>query len=311
MRILVSGSTGLVGSALLPRLSREGHTVARLMRPGTSLKANAQGQSARSEFEAVSWSPEDGALGAGADGADAIMHLAGVSIADGRWNPAHKKALRDSRVAATHHLIESLKTLKRPPRIFIAASAIGFYGDRGDEELVESSAAGTDFLAQLCVDWEAESSRAREFGARVVQLRTGVVLARDGGALPKMALPFRLGAGGPVGSGRQWVSWIALDDVTGIVSHALSNAQINGPYNVVAPQPVRNADFAKSLGRVLHRPAFFPTPAFALRLALGEMADALLLSSQRVLSQRIEQTGYRFAHSELDGALRSVLRSRA
>jgi uncharacterized protein len=307
MRILISGSTGLVGSALLPRLSREGHTVVKLVRP-TPPNPNAADQSDRSHFEAVSWSPQDGTLGERAEGADAIVHLAGVSIAHGRWNPARKKALRDSRVAATGRLIESLKMLTHPPRIFIAASAIGFYGNRGDEELTESSAPGTDFLAQLCVDWEAESSRASEFGARVVQLRSGVILARDGGALPQIALPFRFGAGGPVGSGRQWMSWIALDDVTGIVSYALAKAEMIGPYNVVAPQPARNADFARALGRVLHRPAFLPAPAFALRLALGEMADALLLSSQRVLPQKIAQTTYRFAHPQLEGALRSALK---
>jgi uncharacterized protein len=305
MRILVSGSTGLVGSALLNRLPREGHTVARLVRPGTPARAGTADQQAG--FGDVPWSPEDGKLGAEAEGAEAVVHLAGVSIADGRWNAARKRALRDSRVAATHHLIDGLKALRRPPQIFIAASAIGFYGNRGDEELTETSPAGTDFLAQLCLDWEAESGRATEFGARVVQLRFGVILAKRGGALPKMALPFRFGAGGPVGSGRQWMSWIALEDVVGIVLRALTNAQMSGPFNAVAPHPVRNSDFAKSLGRVLHRPAIFPTPAFVLRLALGEMADALLLSSQRVFPRRTEQSGYHFAHPELEEALRSVL----
>jgi uncharacterized protein len=305
MRILVSGSTGLVGSALMKRLPREGHEVLRLVRPETRHhERNAESGSGSAE---VAWSPLDGKLGAGADGADAVVHLAGVSIADGRWNEARKRALRDSRVAGTHNLIGALKELKRPPRIFIAASAIGFYGSRGDEELTEASSTGSDFLAQVCQDWEVESARAADFGARVVILRSGVILAKNGGALPKIALPFRLGAGGPIGSGRQWMSWIALEDVTGIVSYALSNAEMTGSFNVVAPQPVRNADFGRALGRVLHRPAIFPTPAFVLRLALGQMADALLLSSQRVLPQKIEQAGYRFGYPELEGALRSVL----
>ena len=210
-------------------------------------------------------------------------------------------------MAATHHLIGALKELKHPPKIFVAASAIGFYGNRGDEELTEASAAGSDFLAQLCQDWETESARAGELGARVAILRFGVILAKNGGALPKMILPFRFGAGGPVGSGKQWMSWVTLEDVVGAVRYALNDPQMIGRFNVVAPQPVRNADFAKCLGRVLHRPAMLPTPGFALRLALGEMADALLLSGQRVFPRRMEELGFRFAHPELDGALRSVL----
>ena len=283
------------------RRSRDGATGA----TGTRRSAGQVG-SALGNAE-VAWSPRDGKLGADADGADAVVHLAGVSIADGRWNKERKQALLDSRVAATHRLIGALKELKRPPQIFIAASAIGFYGNRGDEELTESSSTGSDFLAQLCQDWEVESARAAEFGARVVILRFGVILAKNGGALPKMVLPFRFCAGGPVGSGRQWMSWIALQDVTGIVAYALSNANMTGTFNIVAPQPARNADFARALGHVLRRPAIFPTPSFALRLALGEMADALLLSSQRVLPRRIEEAGYRFAQPELGGALRSVL----
>jgi uncharacterized protein (TIGR01777 family) len=305
MRILVSGSTGLVGSALMERLPREGHEVVRLVRPETRRSGGNAG-SVSSAAEVV-WSPVDGNLGAGADGADAVVHLAGVSIADGRWNDARKRALRDSRVAGTHNLIDALKRLKRAPQIFIAASAIGFYGSRGDEELTESSSTGSDFLAQTCQDWELESARAADLGARVVILRSGVILAKNGGALPRIALPFRLGVGGPIGSGRQWMSWIALEDVVGIVAYALTNAKMTGAFNVVAPQPVHNAEFAKVLGRVLHRPAIFPTPGFMLRLALGEMADALLLSSQRVLPRRIEEASYRFARPELEGALRSVL----
>ena len=305
MRILVSGSTGLVGSALMKSLPSEGHEVVRLVRAETRRRDGNAGSA--SGVAEVTWSPGDGKLGAGADGADAFVHLAGASIADGRWNDARKRELRDSRVAGTHNLIGALKELKKPPQIFIAASAIGFYGSRGDEELTESSATGSDFLAQVCQDWELESARAAEFGARVVILRFGVILAKNGGALPRIVLPFRFGAGGPIGSGRQWMSWIALEDVMGIVGFALGNAKTSGPFNVVAPEPVQNVEFAQVLGRVLRRPAIFPTPGFMLKLALGEMADALLLSSQRVLPRRIEEAGYRFAQPELPGALRSVL----
>jgi uncharacterized protein (TIGR01777 family) len=233
--------------------------------------------------------------------------LAGASIAGHRWTAAWKRELRDSRVAATHHLIAALRQFHRPPQIFIAASAIGLYGNRGDEELTESSPVGTDFLAQVAADWETESSRAAEFGARVVTLRFGVILAKDGGALPRMALPFRLGVGGRIGAGRQWISWITLEDIVSIIRFALETNLLSGPANAVAPDPVRNAEFAATLGRVLHRPAILPTPAFALRLALGEMADSLLLSSQRVYPKKLEKLGHRFLHSDLQPALASVL----
>ena len=255
----------------------------------------------------VAWNPDTGVLDPSADGADAVIHLAGASIAGGRWTEARKRELRDSRVATTRHLVGALEKLRRPPKVFIAASAIGFYGNRADEELTESSAAGTDFLAHLAQDWEAESARAGQFGARVVILRFGVILAKQGGALPQMALPFRLAVGGRVGSGRQWMSWIALEDAVGIIRYALASAALAGPVNAVSPQPVRNADFAAALARTLHRPALFPAPAFVLRLALGEMADALLLASQKALPKNLKQLGYAFARPELGPALVSIL----
>jgi len=279
--------------------------VARLVR--ASVGASKSGPTAEQD---VLWNAAAGTLGANAEGADAVVHLAGASIAGGRWTAARKRLLSESRVAATHGLIDSLGKLTRPPRIFVGASAIGFYGDRGEEELTESSAAGTNFLAGLASQWEAESLRAASFGARATALRFGVVLAKHGGALPQMALPFRLGVGGRVGSGRQWISWIALEDAVAIIGYALATDALAGPANAVAPNPVRNVEFAKVLARVLHRPALFPAPAFALRLALGEVADALLLSSQRVLPQRLQQLGYRFAQPDLEGALRSVLAAR-
>jgi uncharacterized protein len=257
----------------------------------------------------VIWNPESGLLNSRSEGADAVIHLAGASIAGHRWTESRKRELRDSRVGATRQLVASLRRLERRPQVFIAASAIGFYGNRGDEELTESTTAGTDFLAQLAADWETESARAAESGARVVLLRFGVILAKQGGALPQMALPFRMGIGGRIGSGSQWISWITLDDVVGIIRFALETNLLSGPANTVAPNPVRNAEFSSTLARVLHRPAIFPTPRFVLRLALGEMADYLLLASQRVYPTKLQRLGYRFLYPDLQPALASILQA--
>jgi hypothetical protein len=300
MRILVSGSTGMVGTAFVEALAGEGHTVVRLLRPASAHPPQMGA--------VVRWDPVgDQFDGAAADGADAVVHLAGASIASGRWTAARKAVLRTSRVEATRHLVANLTKLSRPPRVFVCASAVGYFGDRGDEALTEQSVPGGDFLAQLARDWEAAAARAAEAGMRVVSLRFGVILSPRGGALPQMLLPFRLGLGGRLGSGRQWMSWLTLAETVSIVRWALENASAQGPVNAVAPNPVRNAEFTKTLGRVLRRPTIFPAPAFALRLALGEMAGALLLSSQRVLPKRLEAAGYRFLHTELEPALRAVL----
>jgi uncharacterized protein (TIGR01777 family) len=304
VQILISGSSGLVGSAVVDNLSHQGHDLIRLVRPGTAARQPA----AVCELPQVVWNPQSGLLDSRAEGADAVIHLAGASIAGHRWTEAWKRELRDSRVAATNRLVASLHRLHRPPQIFVAASAIGFYGSRGDEELSESSPAGTGFLAQLTVDWETESARAAEWGARVVILRFGVILAKQGGALPQMALPFRLGVGGRIGSGRQWISWITLDDVVGIIRFALETNLLSGPANAVSRNPAQNAAFSSTLARVLHRPAIFPAPSFVLRLALGEMADSLLLASQRIYPTKLEQLGYRFHYPDLQPALTAVLR---
>jgi uncharacterized protein len=303
VKILISGSSGLVGSAVVDNLSHQGHDLIRLVRPGTDARHHPV-----SELPQVVWDPQSGLLDSRAEGADAIIHLAGASIAGHRWTDAWKRELRDSRVAATNRLIASLQRLHRPPQIFIAASAIGFYGSRGDEELTESSPAGTGLLAQITVDWETESARAAQSGARVVILRFGVILARQGGALPQMALPFRLGVGGRIGSGRQWVSWITLNDVVGIIRFALETNLVSGPANAVSPNPIQNAAFSSTLAHVLHRPTIFPAPPFALRLALGEMADSLLLASQRVYPSKLQRLGYRFLYPDLQPALTAVLR---
>ena len=306
MKILISGSTGLVGSAVADCLSRRGHEITRLLRSGSNLRKGKTTPSR--ELPQVLWNPQSGLLNSRAEEVDAIIHLAGASIAGRRWSPAWKKELRDSRVPATRHLIASLRQLHRPPQIFIAASAIGFYGNRGDEELTESSPPGSDFLAELARDWETESARAAELGARVVILRFGVILAKEGGALPRMVFPFRLGVGGKIGSGRQWISWVTSEDVVGIIQFALETSLLSGPANAVSPNPVQNAQFAATIGRVLRRPAIFPTPSFALRLALGELADSLLLASQRVYPTKLQRLGYRFLYPDLEPALAAILK---
>ncbi len=302
MRILVSGSTGFLGTALIDELEREGHTIVRLVRPATRKR------DASSALEqTVRWDPVGGQFdAAAAEGADALVHLAGASIADGRWNASRKNLLRTSRIEATRHLIGALSKLQSPPRVIVASSAIGYYGNRGDETLTESSAPGADFLSAVCREWEAESARGNEFGARVVMLRFGIILAAHGGALSQMALPFKMGAGGRIGSGRQWMSWLTLSEAVAVIRFALSNSGLAGPANAVAPNPVQNADFTRILAKTLHRPALFPAPAFALRLALGEMADALLLVSQRVKPLKLEQTGYGFAQTDLAAALSEI-----
>ncbi|MGB6546743.1 MAG: TIGR01777 family oxidoreductase [Candidatus Acidiferrales bacterium] len=298
MRILVSGSSGLIGSAISDALTRDGHTISRLVRPSSSTRAQSGD---------VLWDPITGKFdAAAADGTDAVVHLAGASIADGRWTAARKQLLRTSRIEATRHLVESLAALARPPRIFLGASAIGYFGDRGDESLDENSAPGNDFLATLVQDWEREQAAAAGFAARVVSMRFGIVLAGNGGALPRMVTPFKFGAGGRLGSGRQWMSWIALRDVVGIARFALATASLAGPLDAVAPEPARNSDFTRALAEVMHRPAIFPAPVFALRLALGEMADTLLLSSARVFPRRLEASGYAFAQTDLRAALREA-----
>jgi uncharacterized protein len=302
MKILVTGSTGLVGTPLAVELKRDGHTVCRLVRPET--KAESQRNS--DGFD-VKWDPTTGELGGAAVGADAVVNLGGASVAEGRWTSKRKKQLRTSRVDNTRALVNALAKMAARPRVLISASAVGYYGNRGDEMLREESGPGNDFLGELAKDWEAEAHKAQALGIRVVLSRFGVILAKNGGALPTMARPFRLGVGGRLGSGQQWMSWITLVDVVAILRLALENEGMRGAVNVVSAEPVRNADFTKALAKALHRPALFPAPAFALRLALGEMADALLLSSQRVVPEKLDKLGYRFVNPDLEGALASVL----
>jgi uncharacterized protein (TIGR01777 family) len=257
---------------------------------------------------AIAWDPAAGRIDAARlEGFDAVVHLAGEPIAEGRWNEAKKRRILESRVAGTRLLCETLARLSSPPRVLVCASAIGWYGDRGDETLTEDSAPGGGFLADVCRQWEAAADPARAKSIRVVHLRSGVVLTPAGGALNKMLTPFRMGVGGVVGSGSQWMSWIGLDDEIGAILHALVTESLSGPVNAVAPRPVTNREFTKTLGGVLGRPTVMPMPAFAARLVFGEVADALLLSSQRVQPARLEATGYRFRHPDLAGALAHLL----
>jgi uncharacterized protein (TIGR01777 family) len=280
MKVLLTGANGLVGSALIPELTAAGHTITPLSHSHT-------------------WP--------GLVGCDAVVHLAGDNIASGRWTPEKKARIRDSRVRMTRRLCEALARLAKPPHTVISASAVGYYGSRGDELLREESAPGADFLAEVCRDWEAATKPAVDAGIRVVNLRFGVILSATGGALAKMLTPFKLGLGGIIGDGRQWMSWITLDDATGVIGRALTDGTLRGPVNVVTPLPVTNREFMKALGCVLRRPALFALPAVAARLAFGEMANALLLSSQRVEPAKLVASGHRFRFPELDGALRHVL----
>ena len=298
MNILVSGSTGLVGTALISALTAAGHEVIRLVR----VKSRTPSK------EIIGWDPAAHYIdAAGLEGLDAIVHLAGEPIASGRWNSAKKTRIRDSRVQGTRLLCETLSHVARPPQALICASAIGYYGDRGDEVLTESSPVGRGFLAEVCRDWEAACEPARQKGVRVVNTRFGVILSTAGGALAKLITPFKMGLGGIIGSGRQSMSCLSIDDCIGAILYALQTASVVGPVNVVGPTPVTNRDFTKTLGRVLGRPTVFPMPAFAARLAFGEMADELLLNSQRVEPRKLLESGYAFHHRDLETALRHVL----
>jgi uncharacterized protein (TIGR01777 family) len=297
LHVAVTGSSGLIGSSLLPFLTTGGHHVTRLVR--------GAGQNGTGTAR---WDPQTGQIDAARLGAvDAVVHLASESIASGRWTDARKAKIRDSRVQPTLKLCESLARLPKKPEVLICASAIGYYGDRGAETLDEDSAPGAGFLAEVCQAWEAATAPARKAGIRVVSLRIGVVLSAAGGALASMLPPFRVGAGGVLGSGKQYMSWIAIDDLLGAMLHVLHGDTLRGPVNAVAPEAVTNREFTKTLGRVLSRPTVVPLPAAAARLAFGEMADETLLASTRVSPTRLAASGYQFHHAHLEEALRHTL----
>ena len=297
MKVAVSGASGLVGSKLCSTLKDAGHEVIKIVRSSSS--AGAQD---------IVWDQKSGTDALNKlDGVDAVIHLAGESIASGRWNDEKKAAIRSSRVEPTRALSEKLAQLQNGPKVFLCASAIGFYGNRGAQELNEESPAGSDFLADVCKEWENATVKAREAGIRVVNLRTGVVLSKNGGALKAMLPPFMLGAGGNMGDGKQYMSWIDINDEANAIYHCLITESISGPVNLVAPNPVSNAQFTKALGAAIKRPTIFPMPAFAAHLVLGEMADALILSSTRVKCDRLQATGFKFEYPQISASLNHVM----
>jgi uncharacterized protein len=298
MRILISGSHGLVGKALISELNKDKHEIVSLVRHASA---------GASEIE---WHPNQGSIDSErVSGFDVVVHLAGESIASGRWTDEKKRKIRESRVMGTTLLSQSLARSTKPPAVFISASAIGYYGNRGDELLDEKSAPGNDFLAEVCVAWEKATGETEARGVRTVHTRFGIILDQEGGALAKMLTPFRMGVGGRIGDGKQWMSWIALADVIEGLKFVIEHNSVTGPVNFVAPNPVTNSEFTKSLGDALSRPTLFPMPSFAARLAFGEMADALLLSSAKVGPKRLQESGYSFEFENLQPTLESILKS--
>lgn len=298
MRILVSGASGLIGSALIPCLRAKGMEAAVLVRR----PAEADGR------DRIHWNPDANLIDAHSlSGFDAVVHLAGENIASGRWTPARKQRIYDSRVKGTALLAAALASCPAPPKAFLCSSAIGYYGDRGDEVLDETSMPGRGFLAETCIAWEDAGKMAVDAGIRTVHLRTGVVLSRDAGMLVRLLPPFRLGLGGPLGLGRAWMSWIALEDMVNVILHCMGEDGLRGPVNAVAPNPVTNLEFTRALARVLRRPAVFPVPPIVLRLAFGEMAKELLLSSTRVVPRRLEASGFTWRRPDMQGVLKSLL----
>jgi uncharacterized protein len=295
-RVLVTGVSGPIGKALLPALKQSGAEIVRLVR------GNAQGH------DQISWNPYQPVPADTVSGFDAVIHLAGESIV-GRWTSEKKRRIRDSRVAGTRNLVDGLVKTRLRPQVLVCGSAIGYYGSRGNELLQEDSPAGDDFLAAVCREWESATEPAIQAGIRTINIRIGVVLSASGGALPKMLPAFRMGVGGKIGSGEQWWSWVHIDDVVAAIEHSIRTDVLTGPVNVVSPNPVTNAEFTRVLGQTLHRPTIFPMPAFAARLAFGEMADALLLSSQRVQPAKLLSSDYKFRYSRLRDSLANILNS--
>ena len=300
-RVLVSGVSGPIGTALVPSLEASGAGIARLMRARS-------GASSTTAIERVRWDPAQPISPDAVSGFDAVVHLAGESIV-GRWTASKKAKIRESRVVGTRNLAQALAQAKNKPQVFVCSSAIGYYGDRGEEVLNERSAPGQGFLSDVCCEWEKATQPAANAGIRTVQIRTGVVLSPKGGALGKMLMPFKLGVGGRVGNGRQWMSWIDVQDMVGAIHHILKTDLLHGPVNMVAPKPVTNAEFTKTLGSVLSRPAILPMPAFAVKLAFGEMGETVLLGSQRVEPTQLVTSGYPFRFSSLRASLDHILKS--
>lgn len=297
MKVLITGATGLIGIALQKSFKAKGYEM--LLASRKEAKDDSH----------VHWDPENGfSEPEKLEGVDAVVHLAGESVSGLRWTDDKKKAIRDSRVHGTRSVVEALAKLKGKPKVLVAASAIGFYGDRDDEEMTETSSAGDTFLAEVSKDWEAEARRAEDSGIRTVLLRTGIVLSKEGGALGTMLTPFKFGVGGVVGSGKQWMSWISMDDHVRVINYAIENENVRGAVNSVAPNPVTNEEFTKTLGEILYCPTILPLPSFAINMVFGEMGDALLLVSIRVLPKRLEEAGFEFEYPELKAAIEHAVK---
>jgi uncharacterized protein (TIGR01777 family) len=304
MKIVIAGGSGFLGRPLAAALAADGHDVVTLTRGDGPRRGQTRSR-------AVAWTPggDAGPWAAEIDGAGAVVNLAGESIAGRRWSAAQKRRILDSRVRATRSLVSAIQAAGAPPPVFLSGSAVGYYGPRGDEVITEDTPAGTDFLAQVCVQWEAEALLAASDRTRVACIRTGIALEKDGGALPQMLPPFRFGVGGPVGSGRQYWPWIHRADWIALMQWAIRTPAAAGAINGTAPNPVTNAEFARALGAAMHRPAIMPAPGFALRLMLGEMADALLLSGQRAVPARPERLGFTFRYPRVEQALGALFGS--
>ena len=297
MKVLITGASGFIGSALQRLLRENGHDLLLVSR------------SEPRDASWVQWSVEYGFTDpTKLEGIDAVIHLAGESISGLRWTDEKKKAIRNSRVLGTRNIVDTISELERRPSVLIAASAVGFYGDRGDEILTETSKSGKTFLADVCREWEAESRRAEDSGVRTVLLRTGLVMSKEGGALGTMLLPFKMGLGGVIGDGKQWMSWISLDDHIRVITTALENENIRGAVNSVSPEPVTNEEFTKIMGEVLYRPTFIPVPEFAVHLMLGEMGEELLLNSERVIPKRLTDLGFEFKFADLKKAIENAVK---
>lgn len=296
-RILISGASGFIGGALIPSLESSGAEITRLSRSKSSPNATTK---------TIPWDPKKPIAPESVSGFDAVIHLAGESIV-GRWTASKKEKIRDSRIIGTRNLTQAIAQAKDKPKVFVCSSAIGYYGDRGDELLNESSNPGTGFLPDVCREWEKATQPAADAGIRTVQIRTGIVLSSKSGALAKMLTPFKMGLGGRIGSGRQWMSWIDIEDMIGAILHVLNSETLRGPVNMVAPKPVTNSEFTKTLANVLSRPAIFPMPAFAVKLAFGEMGETVLLGSQRVEPAQLIHDGYQFRFTDLRASLENLL----
>ncbi|MFM9905509.1 MAG: TIGR01777 family oxidoreductase [Pyrinomonadaceae bacterium] len=297
MKVLITGASGLVGTELQKSFAEKGYDLLLASRKEPT------------DEQHIQWSIEDGFTEAGKlEGVDVVIHLAGENVSGLRWTDEKKKAIHDSRVLGTRNVVDAISKLKNKPKVFIASSAIGFYGERGDEEVTESSSAGDNFLAGVCREWEAESRRAEDAGIRTVLLRTGIVLSKDGGALAAMLTPFKLGVGGVVGSGKQWMSWISMEDEIAVINYVIENENIRGAVNAVSPNPVTNAEFTKALGEVLCRPTFLPLPEFAVSMIFGEMGDALLLASTKVMPKRLEDSAFDFKYPNLKEAVENAIK---